>query len=80
MIRFIYIGGQVVDDARWFMFYDSVIDEPIDLDSQVIWNSVEEFKWAAIAENYTFLERCLRLIPDWYIRGEQPPVDWHTGE
>lgn len=69
MIRFVYIGDQVVPETREFCFYDTIIDKFISFNSTVTFDSLEDFKfhgWDCPEYN-----RCFRLIPDWYIAGKK---------
>lgn len=79
MIRFVYIGGQIMSGEREFMFYDTGADLPIMSDNQVIWESVAQFRDVASSDKHIQFARCIRLIPDWYNAGDPPPEDWHTG-
>lgn len=78
MIRFVYLGGQINEDARDFAFYDTVVDKFVASPdgTTVIWDSVEDFD-AHAADRPPHppgfdAVRMRRLIPDWYRKGDRP--------
>ena len=61
MIRYIYIGDQIVDDGTDFAFYDTVTDHFLDFDGAMSFSDPSEFReWAMKDSRYV---RCERLIP-----------------
>jgi len=61
VIRYIYIGDQIVDDGTDFAFYDTVTDQFLDFDGAMAFSDPVEFeKWARDDQRYV---RCKRLIP-----------------
>ena len=61
MIRFIYIGDQIMEGERDFAFFDTVTDTFLDFDGDQVFASIEEFEAAASGE---LLARCLGLIDE----------------
>lgn len=70
MIRFVYIGEQIIDGNQNFAWYDTITDEFISFNGQMIFDSWEDFEKAHELEKadawmgeHTDIERFRSLFP-----------------
>lgn len=42
MMRYINLDNQIINGARKFAFYDTVVDKFVSIDGEVVWDSVAE--------------------------------------
>jgi hypothetical protein len=66
VLRYVYIGDQINEDAQQFAFFNTVPDQFVDFGGQVVFDSVADLhEWAALdqRDSATALLRCLRAIP-----------------
>ena len=66
MIRYVYIGDQIIEDYDDFAFFDTITDTFLSFDGDQVFSSVAEFENATIDSK--LLKRCLLLIPQERIR------------
>lgn len=77
MIRFIYIGDQILRDmdekSREFAFFNTVTDKFIEIGGCYTFSSLKEFEDYARIEWYCdYIDRCRNLIPNWYVLNDPP--------
>jgi hypothetical protein len=65
VIRFIYIGDQILEGEQQFAFYDTVVDDFVKFGGEVVFDSRDDFHGALdpLGRDAPLAGRCVALIP-----------------